>query len=248
MLRKFIPHARFINATLRQLRSILLPSTCFLCGYAASFDSVICSPCRNDLTILSHGCQICAQFLASSQREDLICGACLKNKPPFDRVCALFPYEPPAANFIIKLKFQHDLCMATLLGKLLSERIQTTWYQAKPLPDLIIPVPLHAHRLRERGFNQALEIAKIIGKTLAIPVDCRGTARIKETAAQSGLSAQKRKQNMMNAFIAHRDYADLTLAVVDDVMTTGHTITAFCQLLKQQQAKKIDIWCAARRR
>lgn len=111
----------------------------------------------------------------------------------------------------------------------------------------MIPVPLHPRRLRERGFNQALEIARPIRKILGIPIDIASVARSKYTRAQSGLSALERKGNVMDAFVSYEDYTGLSIAVIDDVITTGHTISEFCQLLKQHQASSIHVWCCARR-
>ncbi len=199
------------------------------------------------MPILSQGCQICAQILTSNYTSAKICGACLKQAPAYQKIYALFPYQPPISNLIIRLKFQHDLCIANLFGELICERIQQHWYKDKPLPDLIIPIPLHKERLRERGFNQSLEIAKVIAKTLQVPLDYRSTMRIKATAAQSGLSALKRKINIHQAFKIAKNYDNLSIAVVDDVVTTGHTIQAFCAALQSHKAKKIDIWCSARR-
>ena len=101
-------------------------------------------------------------YPAIADEDARICGACLKNPPPFDLTHALFPYQPPIMQLIIALKFQHQLSYAQALGEWLTQAIQQGWYRHQPLPDLIIPVPLHPRRLRERGFNQALEIARPI--------------------------------------------------------------------------------------
>jgi len=218
-----------------------------ICGLATQTSFNICHPCQQDLPILPHSCPQCAQFLPAAQITDAVCGACLKNPPPFHITHAAFPYEPPIIQLIIKLKFQHQLSYAQALGQALTHAIRTRWYAHQPLPDLIIPIPLHAQRLRERGFNQALEIAKPISKTLGIPIDYQGTRRIKPTAAQSGLPAAERKRNITHAFAVTGDYTNKHLAVIDDVITTGHTMLEFCRLLKQSGAARIDVWCCARR-
>jgi ComF family protein len=174
------------------------------------------------------------------------CGACLHTPPPFDRTYALFPYEFPITAMIIKLKFQRQLVYAKAFGEKLSDKIIHDWYAQKALPDRIMPVPLHPKRLRERGFNQALEIVRPVSKKLKMTLDIASSERVRYTVAQSSLSAFARKQNMANAFVAHRHYAGLTIAVVDDVMSTGSTVWEFCKLLKQRGAAQIDIWCCAR--
>jgi len=169
----------------------------------------------------------------------------MHHSPPFDRSFALFPYEAPIVQFIIQLKFCANLPVARLFSELLLERITTAWYKSSPLPDLILPIPLHRQRLSERGFNQALEIAKPIAKKLKLPIDS-GIKRIKPTAAQSGLSATGRKRNIKSAFKSTRDYRGQTIALIDDVVTTGSTVTECSKLLKQRGANAIHVWCVAR--
>lgn len=225
----------------------LMPPVCILCGHQAKQSHNICLACLQDLPILSHGCRKCAQLLPAITDSHALCGFCLKNSPPFDYTHALFPYQPPIIQLIIQLKFRQQLSIAQAFGQLLAQSIRSTWYVKKSLPDLIIPIPLHADRLRERGFNQALEIARPLARVLALPIDLQGVKRTKPTAAQSGLSARSRKQNMAQAFSAHQLYTGLSVAVIDDVITTGHTMMEFCKILKQQGAKRIDVWCCARR-
>lgn len=228
----------------------LLPSTCILCDSLTRNTQNLCQLCQQDLPILPHSCQQCADFLLSSTINPannlLKCGNCLKNPPAYDQTYALFPYQSPINHLITKLKFQHQLSHARILGELLANRIQTQWYWNKPLPDLIIPIPLHPLRLRERGFNQALEIARPIAKALAIPIDFQGVKRIKNTRAQSGLLAEERKRNIAQAFSITRDYSNLTIAILDDVITTGHTVRECCRMLKNQGAARIHVWCCAR--
>lgn len=106
-------------------------------------------------------------------------------------------------------------------------------------------MPLHSSRLRERGYNQAVEVAKPTARTLEIPLDFN-LVRIKPTLPQSTLPASKRSQNTANAFTAARSYEGLHLALVDDVMTTGCTVRAAADTLKKHGAKRVEIWCIAR--
>lgn len=118
--------------------------------------------------------------------------------------------------------------------------------QLKKRPDLILPMPLHHNRLKARGFNQAVEIAKPLAKALKLPIGLKGISRSKETLVQSSLTKEARKQNVKNAFEVTGHFSNLHLAVVDDVMTTGHTMRAFCQALKEKGAAQIEVWCLAR--
>lgn len=194
---------------------------------------------------MPQSCVRCARFLQGTCAT--ICGNCLANGPFFDVTYALFPYEWPVDSLIVKLKFHHQLCYAQALGELLTHKIQTVWYAARPLPDIILPVPLHPKRLRERGFNQALEIARPAAKALNLTMDVHGVKRIKATPPQSELPARKRKQNIANAFSVNKNYTGKHLAILDDVITTGHTVMELSRVLKENGAKQIDVWCCARR-
>lgn len=185
--------------------------------------------------------------MPSYDNLDVPCGVCLQHKPIYQKIYALFPYEPPIIHLIIKLKFSQKLSYAQTFGELLAERIQQDWYATQPLPDLILPMPLHPIRLRERGFNQAVEIARPVANYLDIPLDLSGITRSKLTKAQSGLKATERKENMQYAFSSTRDYQGLRVAVIDDVVTTGSTIDSLCKTLQQSGAQTIDIWTIARR-
>lgn len=225
-------------------RIFLLPPICLFCGAESRKPLNACQPCLNDLPILTHHCPQCAQTLSAA--DDQKCGACLNQPPPFDHTYALFPYEPPIVRLISALKFQHQLSHAKLLGDLLTAQIRQCWYLTQALPDVIVPIPLHPERLRERGFNQALEIAAPISRALSIPLDRYGTERIKPTLPQTQLNAIARKDNLHHAFATRRSFQGLRVAVVDDVMTTTQTMTAFCTVLKQAGAAIIHVWCAAR--
>ena len=115
-----------------------------------------------------------------------------------------------------------------------------------PLPTSLIPMPLHDSRLKERGFNQALEIARPISRALNIPLDTRGVMRVKPTAAQHSLNALARKQNMQQAFVATKDYTHACIAIIDDVVTTQATVSALSRTLRAAGATRIEIWCIAR--
>ncbi len=227
---------------LKKIYSWLLPFTCVLCGKISFRHQDLCEDCYNELPILTQACPRCATPLLKTQ----LCGQCLIQPPTFDVTHALFLYQPPITSLILKLKFNHALIHARIFGELLAKKIRDDWYLHKPLPDIIIPIPLHVKRLQERGFNQALEIAKPIAKELKLPINNTASQRIKHTAAQATLSARERRQNIKNAFVINYDMANQHVAVIDDVITTGHTVMEFCNALKHKGARAIDVWCCAR--
>jgi ComF family protein len=233
------------NHYLKKIAAWLLPYTCLFCSASSSRQQDICQACLDDLPKLENPCPRCAKPLPFAH-SDLTCGECIKLSPPFDFTHALFAYESPITRFIMQLKFNHALVNARILGELLTEKIQRDWYQHKPLPNLIIPMPLHPNRLKERGFNQAIEIARPIAKSLQLPLQLSDCLRIKETAAQATLLAKERQYNIKQAFKVNKNFSGQHIAVIDDVITTGHTMTEFCKSLKKAGASKIDVWCCAR--
>ncbi|PJB10330.1 MAG: amidophosphoribosyltransferase, partial [Gammaproteobacteria bacterium CG_4_9_14_3_um_filter_38_9] len=175
----------------------------------------------------------------------LLCTSCITSPPPFHRTIALFHYTGPIVSLIWKLKFQNDLKIARLFAQHWIDYFNH-FDSHNTLPDLIMPVPLHFSRLKQRGFNQSLEIAKPIGKYFHIPIDTRACIKIKNTEPQSSLSAQKRKGNLKNAFGLSRPIDAKHVAILDDVMTTGNTVSEIASLLQKTGVEKIDVWCCAR--
>lgn len=191
-------------------------------------------------------CFQCGQILFADSVLDITCGACIRHPPPFDRTFVLFPYESPIVELISKLKFHQQLSHAVFFSSEMIERIQTTWYPKGTLPELIVPMPLHPKRLRERGFNQANEIAKPIAKYFKKKCFNQIIQRVKHTQAQSGLLKKERYNNIKQAFLSNHDMNGKTIAILDDVITTGATVSECSKILKKNGAKSIHIWCAAR--
>lgn len=230
---------------LKKLATWLLPHSCILCGRHANREQDLCESCFRDLPILIYACQRCAKPMELI-RQTNVCVNCIHYPPPFDRTYALYFYDFPITRLIMDLKFGQALVNARILGELLVDKILTIWYRNKPLPEVIIPIPLHAQRLKTRGYNQALEIARPIGKKLSIPIDAKRSSRIINTSAQATLPAKERQLNIKNAFQIAQPLAYQHVAVIDDVITTGHTMTEFCKTLKLAGVKTIDVWCCAR--
>jgi len=136
--------------------------------------------------------------------------------------------------------------LANLLGDLMAEALEGRLSNAKHLPDFIIPVPLHASRLRERGYNQALELAKPIAKRFNLPLLSNGCVRNKATLPQSELPAEERFNNIKDGFTVQRNCAAKHVAIVDDVMTTGSTVNVLAKALKEAGVQTVDVWICAR--
>jgi len=147
-------------------------------------------------------------------------------------------------DFLIRrLKFNGRLSHARLLGKLL---IDTLIERGDPWPDCIVPVPLHPLRLRERGFNQSLELARAAARRLHIPLQAEGLRRVRYTTPQTGLDARARQTNPLGAFIMEQPLRGSRVALVDDVMTTASTVSECARILRGGGAADIEVWVVAR--
>lgn len=223
----------------------LIPPICVFCNDIAEGNYDVCGACLEELPWLKQVCQCCGLALPENIAADQLCGQCLHQVRPFNKTFGLFSYQSPVDRLITGLKFHQKLVYAELLGQLLGDYLLKQ-YDGKALPECIIPVPLHQKRLRERGFNQALEIARPIARKLKLPIDLQSCERIRSTVSQTTLPAQKRYANVRNAFLVKSTFNAKHVAILDDVITTGHTITELANLLRKSGVEKIDVWCCAR--
>ncbi len=215
----------------------LTQKSCLLCD--AISDEDFCAACYHDLPQLpaSH-CPVCLWLVPTNE----ICGACLKKPPAFTRTLAALRYTFPADALIHALKYQTNLIIAPVLANLLVARLKTV----TAMPDIIVPMPLHPIRLRERGFNQAMEIGRTIAKQTGIALLPDGCNRIKHTPPQTGLPWKERQKNIRRAFSCKIDVSGKHVAIVDDVMTTGATLNELAKELRRQGAIEISNWVIAR--
>lgn len=227
---------------LARFQDLLFPPRCRLCGDRSPRADRLCPPCTDELPWLEGRCTQCARPVAAASRP-VRCGGCQRSNPAFDATAALFHYQPPVDYLLKQLKFSSELSMAPLLAGLLAR--QLAWGD-KPLPGLLVPVPLHVTRLRERGFNQAAELARVLGRQLQIPVDQRLCRRRRATGTQSRLPPAARRLNVRRAFEVSKAVTHCHIAIVDDVMTTGHTANELARVLKQAGAERVEVWVIAR--
>lgn len=223
------------SAHLAALLDQWLPRACLLCGARA--EAPVCAGCRADLPRLTGPlCPVCAAPLGAPAPA---CGACLKSPPAFDASFSPLIYSFPVDALIHQLKFACRLASAEFFSLSMLEG-------PRPTGDLLMPVPLSRQRLRERGFNQALEIARPLGRALGLPIDATSLTRCRDTLPQSRLPWRARAGNVRHAFACERDLSGLTVIVVDDVMTTGATLSAIAQTLKNHGAARVVNWAATR--
>ena len=217
----------------RKLASILFGGSCFLCRGAAR--DVLCGECEAELPWLDEPvCPRCA--LASP--GGALCGRCLAEPPHFDATLAALWYRFPADVLVQALKFRAELALAGVLASLLSRKI--SWEKV----DFVVPVPLSPRRLAGRGYNQAAEIARRLGRDRLELELCR---RTREGPPQVELPFAERQRNVRGAFaVSGRSLRGASIAVVDDVMTTGATLDEIARTLKAAGAARVVNWVLAR--
>lgn len=218
----------------------LYPPCCVFCGSAGSQGQDLCSSCKAILPFQNTACLQCGAALMFTMP---MCGDCLKKPPVFDRTYPLFTYQEPVNSLILKLKFNTRLVYARLLADLWLRQYRDCLDR---LPDCIIPIPLHPVRLRERGFNQAVALARPIASALRIPLNVSHCIRTRNTESQTGLSASDRLANVRKAFALKSILPAKRVALLDDVMTTGSTVSALASVLKQSGVEQVDVWVMAR--
>ncbi|MES9832502.1 MAG: ComF family protein [Candidatus Thiodiazotropha sp. DIVDIV] len=227
---------------INSIQRYLYPQSCLLCGSNADFETRFCQTCYEKLPFNHHACPYCALPLPVNTAEGTRCGGCLQQQLPYHSCITALRYEPPLSRLISNLKFRQHLHLTLPLAKLLIHRLA----EPDDPPELILPVPLHPRRLRERGFNQAQEIGRVVAKHYGIPLDSRLVKRTRETSAQSDLNEHERRRNLRNAFRIYGSLKGVNVAILDDVVTTGSTITELSKALNRAGADKITVWAVAR--
>lgn len=235
----------FLRSLFDRLLPGLLPSSCALCGHGCA--GVVCDACRIDAIHAVPRCRRCANPVPAGSAHE--CGACLARAPAFDATFVAADYASPLDQLVLQLKFGARLPLAPWFAGLLRDQVlaQQAGAAALPdLPDVLMPVPLGRRRLLERGFNQALEVARPLSRMLGVPLAPRLATRIVETAPQSALAPSARAGNVRAAFAVTAQAAGLHVGVVDDVMTSGGTLNALAMALKGAGALRVSNFVVAR--
>jgi ComF family protein len=213
------------KALSRALAATLFPPRCCLCGFrGATADLDLCEACHTDLPW---------------------------NSQVSPGVLAPLRYEYPVDDMIRRLKYQGQLELARIFGVLLASAARAR-ARASPLPRLLLPVPLHGARLRERGFNQAYALARYAGRLLEVPYARTLVRRVRDTPSQTALDVAARRHNVRGAFAVCGPEAMARLsaaehvAVIDDVITTGSTTAELRAVLLAAGVRRVEVWAAAR--
>ncbi len=227
-----------VDRLLGRMGRWLLPPRCLLCREAASGEHDLCGSCAEALPWSGYACDRCALPLY----EAGTCGACLQYPPPLSATHAAFVYGFPLDRLLPRFKFHDDLAAGRLLSQLMGDALSHL-----PRPDALMAVPLHNSRLRSRGYDQALELAKPLARRLHIPLLRDVLVRRQQTRPQSELDAAARRRNLRGAFaVGIGQPLPLHVALVDDVMTTGATLHAAAKVLRRAGVLRVDAWVCAR--
>lgn len=221
----------------------LYPPTCVLCGADGLPALDLCANCLTELPHNQHACHRCALPLSPDQAIETPCGTCQRHPPPFARAHIAFRYTDPIPALVAGAKFRGRIPLIRVLGACL---VQMLIQENAMRPELIVPVPLHPSRLRARGYNQALEIARGPARTLGIEIDAGCCQRVRATAPQMGLERRARLRNMRGAFRVTKPLAARHIAIVDDVVTTGETAAELARTLRRSGVERVDLWAIAR--
>ncbi|MBI1905971.1 MAG: ComF family protein [Rhodocyclales bacterium] len=235
-----VPNLSNVLASVRTLTSALTgwlaPHACFVCG-ATGVVAPVCAACDDELPRLGDACPVCATPTLDAQA----CGRCLREPPAYDTTVALFEYRLPVDRMVQALKYRHRLALAAYFSRLMAGACRPD----RPV-DMILPMPLHGARLRERGFNQAVELARPLARAWGLPLELARVERVSNVAPQASLPWKARRLNMRGAFGCHGSLEGKKVLVVDDVMTTGATLDALASLLKRHGAARVDNLVVAR--
>jgi len=239
---------RPILATLGHYRQLVVSklfdnvrgNQCLLCLQPAQ-TRCLCSACLADLPWQGHACKVCALPLPE-ESDTVICAECLLSPPPWQQAQAVFHYQFPIDRLIAAFKYQHQLALTDLFADLMAAHIAPD-----ALPTVIVPVPLHPHRLRERGYDQTLLLARARAKLTGIACHLDALRRLRDTPMQKTLDRDARRDNLVGAFGCDgQALAGQRILLIDDVLTTGATLSVLSEVLLNAGAESVHALVIAR--
>lgn len=226
-----------------------MPDRCRVCGHytAQSPQRALCSTCLQNIRFISSPtCQRCGRSLAGVVLPGQLCGDCLTRQPPWTRCISLVRYGSPVSDLLHRLKYQADTSVLPAVKTIVAEAMAETSLAELAPPELVVPVPLYPARLKERGLNQSVLLAKAIFPGAIL--NCSVLYRRRATMPQTGLTGAQRRRNLRGAFVVDQraSLTGKTICLVDDVFTTGATVGECCCALKRSGATEIYVVTLAR--
>lgn len=220
-----------------KITALLNPALCLSCGIPIEPAHFFCKHCFDNFEQVQNACSLCG--LPNKSSGD-ICAPCLFNPPRWQQMIAPLAYKGQVRDLIHDFKFNEQIYLANAFVRHLA-----CCYRNHPV-DVLIPVPLHKSRYIERGFNQSEEIARLLCRQLNIALDTRSLQRIKATEFQYGLSIKKRQKNLLKAFIYNPARQYRSVALIDDIITSGSTMSEISKLMKRAGVEHVEVWSLAR--
>lgn len=228
-----------MNSCLKNKLYAIFKTQCLLCLQSCNADEIICKNCLKDLPENITCCPECAIPSETNTR----CPACCRSANSFDKIFAPLRYEYPLRELMHQFKYHQSPGIASVLSEYILDKVS---FQKNDY-DLILAVPLHPLRLKQRGFNQSILIASYIAKKMKFPFKRNLVKKTRNTQPQSTISNLKdRKNNLRNAFEVSNHLHEKSVLLIDDVVTTGSTVNTICALLKQKGAKHVDVIACCR--
>lgn len=235
-----MPSLKF-NNILGSIGRRLYPWHCQLCQRCSVFNNGVCEQCYPFLPWRGQVCSVCGLPIKTDQHKQYVCGRCQQKRPYFDRLFAPLWYRPPISNFIVGFKYSNRWEYASLLVELFLSRLQNNANNM-----LLVPMPSHPKRIRERGFNAVHELIRLLRQRVDVDYHASGIKRVIATDTQTGKSKRERQINVKNAFRLTQDIQHERIILFDDVVTTCATINEVSKCLKRQGIKHIEVWAIAR--
>jgi len=245
---------RTSSGTISKARRLLrrgrewLPTLCLACHRPLCRSYSLCRECEAELPWLVDACDHCGEELADPAAS-ATCPRCRLDPPGFESCYAPLAYRPPVDKWIVDFKFNANFASGYVLSRILARAMRIRWSDGKR-PDLLLPTPLHRSKLRQRGFNQALEIAKVLAAETGIPLQARSLRKSRATAPQTRMQgARKRSANVRSSFELESRQAlgnARRIALVDDVVTTMSTVRELSRVLKRAGVEEVEVCCLAR--
>lgn len=225
----------------------IYPPRCSLCGRYGGDEEGICPDCLSQIHYIGKPlCIRCGKPFPHEFATDHFCGECLTGKRYFSKARAVGLYNGLFRKTLHRFKYQWNHCLATPLGTLMAKRME--YFFSDAAYQCMVPVPLHPRRLRKRGFNQALVLARVLSRTCHIPLDRNNLVRTRWTQSQVGLSERERKDNVRGAFAVSQSarIARKVILLLDDIYTSGSTVDECSKVLIKAGARKVDVLTLAR--
>lgn len=219
---------------------VICPSRCEVCGKTGLLHECICAECLADLPALGAACSRCG---IPTPEPVPVCGRCMVSPASADRTVTAFQYRYPLNALIKQLKYKQKIRLVTPLARRLANRVLSN---TGLLPEVMVPVPLHYRRQYRRGYNQAIVICQALTEILGVPADPHLISRRRHTLPMFSLTASQRKRNIAGVFSLRGDCTYRSVAIVDDVITSGATVNELASVLRQAGVSRIEFWALAR--